>query len=65
MKKKEPAKQVTDKAKKEELLKKVKASLSKPSKPAVKKKETKKAAPGEKDFTQKSQSPDGEKTCKG
>ena len=48
MKKKEPAKRVTDKAKKEELLKKVKASLSKPSKPAVKKKEPKKAAPGKK-----------------
>jgi hypothetical protein len=48
MKKKAPAKRVTDKAKKDELLKKVKASLSKPSKPAVKKKETKKSAPGKK-----------------
>ena len=48
MKKKVPAKQVSDKAKKEELLKKVKASLSKPSKAAGKKKETKKAAPEKK-----------------
>ncbi len=48
MKKKAPAKRISDKAKKEELLKKVKASLSKPSKAAGKKKETKKAAPGKK-----------------
>jgi len=48
MKKKVPAKQVSDKAKKEELLKKVKASLSKPSKAAGKNKETKKAAPEKK-----------------
>jgi len=48
MKKKVPAKQVSDKAKKEELLKKVKASLSKSSKAAGKKKETKKAGPGKK-----------------
>jgi len=48
MKNKVPAKQVSDKAKKEELLKKVKASLSKPSKAAGKKKETKKAAPEKK-----------------
>jgi hypothetical protein len=48
MKKQVPAKQVSDKAKKEELLKKVKASLSKPSKAAGKKKETKKAAPEKK-----------------
>lgn len=48
MKKKVPAKRVTDKAKQEELLKKLKASLSKPSKAAGKKKEIKKAAPGKK-----------------
>jgi hypothetical protein len=48
MKKKVPAKRVTDKAKKEELLKKFKTSLSKPSKAAGKKKETKKAGPGKK-----------------
>jgi hypothetical protein len=48
MKKKAPAKRVTDKAKKEELLKRVKASLSKPSKAAVKKKETTKAPPEKK-----------------
>ena len=48
MKKKAPAKQVSDKAKKEELLRKVKASLSKPSKVAGKKKETKKAGPEKK-----------------
>ncbi|MFA4919861.1 MAG: DUF4912 domain-containing protein [Thermodesulfovibrionales bacterium] len=53
MKKKVLAKQVSDKAKKEELLKKVKASLSKPSKAAGKKKETKKAAPGKKISPQK------------
>ncbi len=48
MKKKVPARRVTDKAKQEELLRKVKASLTKPSKAAGKKKETKKAAPGKK-----------------
>jgi hypothetical protein len=53
MKKKVPAKRVTDKAKKDELLKKVKASLSKPSNPAGKKKETKKAAPKKKISSQK------------
>jgi hypothetical protein len=48
MKKKAPAKRVTDKTKQVELLKKLKASLSKPLKAAGKKKEIKKAAPGKK-----------------
>ena len=57
MKKKVPAKRVTDKAIREELLKKVKASLSKPSKAAGRRRQ--------KDFTQKNQNPYGEKTFKG